>query len=145
PLEDKLEEAVKQCRRFCRSKLKDWKIAKEGYADMPSVKGSSNKKEDRSWKFDCWLPKTLARVMGKHNDMYRKGGELYHYNTVLEKYANKDSEITLAVWMMQERELKERGLWEIFEEVMKQPSVLEEMETYGMTLSIDRLDELKVE
>lgn len=66
PYEDRLEEAVVKCRRLCRSRYKDWLIAKEGVEGMPSAKSSG--KEDSRWKYDMWLPRALAKEMDLPKD-----------------------------------------------------------------------------
>src|SRR5688572_12476580 len=52
PFETRLEEAVQEARRWCRSYLPEWGIAKKDRQDMPSAK-------EKTWKYDTWLPRAL--------------------------------------------------------------------------------------
>lgn len=66
PYEDRLEEAVKECRRIVKSKAftaehGEWLIAKEGLRGNPSIKGSSGRDEEKPWKNDAWLPRAYAK------------------------------------------------------------------------------------
>jgi DNA polymerase I-like protein with 3'-5' exonuclease and polymerase domains len=157
-----LEKACKEARRLCRSKFKDWKIAKPGYPDMPSVKSSATNKEDRAWKFDAWLPRALAKehnwIVPDHecNHQWDKPDELGHawvcsnckghqWWVILSEYANMDSGATLALWKVMEQKLHERGLWEIYKCMMDLPEIAYEMQGYGVTLNKDRHRALKQE
>ena len=46
--EKELDEAAQSARRYCRSHLKDWLIAREGLPCMPSLK-------EKPHKYDLWL------------------------------------------------------------------------------------------
>lgn len=104
PYGDALQEAVQKARRMARSKFKDWRIAKEGLADMPSIKGSDNKSKGKgvetgsSWRADYWLPRAIAKELEYPTD--------HPWWTVLSDYANTDSLYTLKLWMYIEEELK---------------------------------------
>ncbi len=111
PLEKDLERVVQECRRYCRSHLPEWRIAKEGDPSLPSLKAGTTRKEERGWKFDTWLPRALALELGHSDD--------HPYFHVLASYANADSEVTLALWQVMEETLRDRDLWEIFLARMK--------------------------
>lgn len=103
PLEERLEVAAKAARSMCRLKSfkeehGEWALAKEGRPDMPSAKSGSADR-DKTFKFDYWLP----RVLWERFDLVRE--EHPEWESVLEEYANKDSEITLALWQVLDREL----------------------------------------
>lgn len=140
PYEDKLEKACKQARHLARKHFPNWRIAKEGLPEMPSAKSGKGKTErgaedEAPWKFDTWLPKTIARELG-----YEEGHPWY---TVLQEYANTDSATTVALWKVQKQELLKRGLWEIYLERRKLLPIVQRMQQRGVTVSGDRLEELK--
>lgn len=153
--EKTLHTAVEKARRYCRSKLKDWRIAKQGLPEMPSAKPSS-KESERLWHFDSWLPKTIAQHVGypvpdeacKHqwgiNDYCQHCGG-HSWWLVLEEYANADSSITLALYKAQREELKRRGLWAIYQTRLKILPIARSIVDIGVTLSGKRLQELESE
>lgn len=103
PYEDALQDAVQKARRMARSKFKDWRIAKEGLPDMPSIKTSSKSEgkgveSGKAWRADYWLPRTIAKELEYPTD--------HPWWTVLSDYANTDSLYTLKLWMYIEEELK---------------------------------------
>ncbi len=130
-----LEVAVKGATRICRAHVKRddrralWKIAREGAMDMPSVKDSSKRDEDKPWKNDMWLLRALAR-------QYRAEGDEHLIDWVEDacaRYANGDSEHTLPLGLEMERLIRERGLWAIYEHRCRLPQAYCEMEQYGVT------------
>jgi DNA polymerase I-like protein with 3'-5' exonuclease and polymerase domains len=135
PKEDDLGTAVKAARRLVGSKAfkaqyGEWAVAKENRSDMPSAKATT-------WKFDFWLPRAVAKHLEYPED--------HPWWTVLEDYSNADSEVTVALWIVMERLLKRRGLWNIYLERMKSIPVAYAMEQRGVTVSGSRLRELEVE
>lgn len=136
PLEDALEKVVQECRRYCRQNMPRWKISKDGLDGMPSAKraNSSKDKDTKLWKSDTWLPMCVADHLDYPED--------HPYRTVLRDYANEDSAVTFAVWIVMREELHRRGLWEIYEERRKVLPITFEMEKRGVTLNAKRLDEL---
>jgi len=82
PFEDKLEKLVQEARRYCRSKLPNWRIAKKGLEDMPSAKAET-------WKLDMWLLRAVAEELAYPED--------HPYWTAAKEYANEDSPTTLAL------------------------------------------------
>jgi DNA polymerase I-like protein with 3'-5' exonuclease and polymerase domains len=135
PYEEKMRLAVQEARRFCRSHLPHWRIAREDEADMPSYKASSDKKKDPKWKYDTWLLRALRRE-GYADDKP-------HYDTLLRDYANADAAYTLAVWLCMERDLHKRKLWKIYEASRNIPNIAWQMEERGVTLSYSRLQETR--
>lgn len=129
PLEKRLEECTQAARRWCRSHLPTWAVAKAGRPDMPSAK-------DKTWKVDAWLPRTL-RNLEHHGPP--------EWDRVLADYANADSATTLRLWQVLEQELRRQDLREIFAERMRITPVIWGMEQRGVTLSKSRLDGLRTE
>lgn len=135
-LEDKLEEAVKAARQYCRRHLPTWAIAKKGRADMPSVK-------DKSWKQDAWLPKTLRDFRYATGDPLPEMDEHPDWDDVLELYANADSALTLVLWKVQRQALRDRGLWEIYRKFcLPRSQVAFQMEQRGVSGNSCRQREL---
>lgn len=63
PFEEVMKEACKEARSIARRDYPKWLIAKEGLPGMPSVGGGSSKTDDeKPWKNDMWLPRTLAKI-----------------------------------------------------------------------------------
>lgn len=65
--------------------------------------------------------------------------------TVLSKYANADSGVTLPIWKQQERYLKERGFYEIYDTKRKINGIIWGMESRGLTLYEPNLKSLITE
>lgn len=140
PYETRLEKVVQECRRYCRSHLKDWQIANRDNPRMPSVpksKKKTEKGEDResAWKYDMWLPAALADEQGLEGD--------HQYRTILREYSNTDSAITVSLWPIMESELKRRDLWEIYLSKLQDNPIALGMEQGGVTLNAYRMDELR--
>jgi DNA polymerase-1 len=145
PYEDRMEDAVKECRRIVQqerlkvkrgkpaSELAKWRIAEEDLLDdagnqmMPSAGA-------KTWKYDTWLPRCMAK--------YRKLPEDHKWWTVTTEYANADSATTVALWRVMEAELRRRGLWAIYQCRLKAMPIAYEMEQRGVTLNRMRLEEL---
>jgi DNA polymerase I-like protein with 3'-5' exonuclease and polymerase domains len=130
PFDRELEVATKEARRMARSEYPDWRIAKKGLPEMPSVSA-------KLWKNDTWLPRAIAKEKEYDDD--------HPWWTVCSKYANTDSITTLALFTQMEKELKERNLWAIYLERLKLLPLIYQMEGYGITLSRDRLEEIQEE
>lgn len=130
PLELELEKCVKECRRVVQqaklrtkrgkesSEFSDWYIADGDDPTMPSV-------SEKSWKADMWLPRAMDPT-----------------STALADYSNADSSVTVSLWKVMEKKLKERNLWAIYQQRMKLLPVSIKMESRGITVSADRLNEL---
>ena len=135
PWEDALEAACKAARNHCRSKLPSWRIAKHGEPDMPSVKKGSGK-EDRAWKNDSWLPRTLRTLEGFGPP---------EWDTVLADYSNVDSETTWHLRGAMLAEIDRRGLRPFYEERIKLPPAIWWIEQRGITLDKTELNRLRDE
>ena len=163
PYEDTLEEACKQARRMVRSKkntltFKDWRIAKFGLPDMPSVKkgkggGKKNVQADSAWKNDTWLPRAIATELGysvpdlgcEHTwqlDWKCPKCNGHRWHTVAAEYADTDSPITLMLWQKMEQLLKAKDLWDIYKVRLKSMELAYRLETNGVTVSGQTLDRL---
>lgn len=126
PFEDRLVEAVKEARSLVRSWYPDWRIAKSSLPEMPSAK-------EKCHRYDYWLPRAYARAV-EHDE--------YDWLTVCSDYANSDSAVTLPLFQEQERLLKKRGLWKIYEARLKVLPIASKMEKQGVYLSKTRKDDL---
>jgi DNA polymerase I-like protein with 3'-5' exonuclease and polymerase domains len=124
--ERKIESAVKKARSWARSNCPEWRIANKDLAEMPSAK-------EKVWKNDMWLPRAVTKYRGEDPD---------NTTELCTEYANIDSTVTLAIWLVQERLIKHRGLWEIYLERLKLLPIIYSMEQRGITLSKKRLEAL---
>ncbi|CAM6003243.1 unnamed protein product [Sphagnum balticum] len=140
PFEDKIEEIVQSARRWCRSHLRDWKLAGEGLEDedgqqiMPSTKGGSNDKTGRAWKADMWLPKCVAEHNGP---AWVKGHQNEDWITALEDYANIDSSCLIPLYNVLMKEVQRRKLEKVYRERLKILPVVHRMEHYGCTYKLE--------
>lgn len=142
PYEDRLKQACQQARRYCRSRLKNWRIAKEGDPMLPSAKGSSDKNRDPTWKNDGWLPKVLYKHLGREKLLSEYDCDKSNWLTVLEDYANADSASTIVLWSVMEKLLHQRNLWKYYEARLKVLREAYYMEARGATLNKPRLEKL---
>ena len=130
PFEDDIDEACAAARRIAKKEFPDWRVAQVGLPEMPSARGKVT-------KYDMWLPRAVAR-----------GQELPADDpwwTVCSEYANSDSAVTLPLFKAQKKELVRRRLWRIYTERLKILPIVCEIEDYGVTISKERLEELKDE
>ena len=130
PFDEALKKACMEARRMAKTEFPEWRTAKAGLPEMPSAKQSV-------WKFDGWLPRAIAKEKGYKAD--------HPWWTVLRDYANSDSATTIALFKVQQKLLKERRLWGIYKVRMKIPEIVHEMESYGVTLNGERLEEIQSE
>lgn len=137
PYEKELEIACKDARTLARSKDFQsrhgvWRIAKEDAeeGDMPSAK-------EKCWKFDMWLPRAIALAEGYAPE--------HPWWTVLADYSNADSGVTPLIYREQVRQIMERGLWEIYVERLKVLRIVYGMESNGVTLNQERLEQQHAE
>ena len=128
PYENDLKQAVKEARAIAKHQYPEWAVARVGDAEMPSVKGGAG-------ACDYWLPRAIAKQSDYPSD--------HPWWTVLRMYSNADSAVTVELFKVMRSKLHERGLWEIYLERMKCLPVAYEMERTGVTVSRDRLDELR--
>ena len=129
PFDDDLAEACHKARAIAKKDFPDWRIASVDLPEMPSAKG-------KVWKFDSWLPRAITKEIFDAPKGWR---------TICSAYANKDSQSTLALFKKQRELLKKRGLWKIYLERLKLLPIVYQMEDYGVTLSRNRLEELRVD
>lgn len=134
-VEEKMKKAVQKARDYCRRHMPDWMIAEEGLACMPSAKSGKKKSRsgeaDKVWKYDLWLPRTVAL----EEDYYEESHELGYWHTVTRDYANLDSALTMGLWPVLKAELIRRDLWEHYLEQRKLTSCLQRMESKGITVN----------
>jgi DNA polymerase I-like protein with 3'-5' exonuclease and polymerase domains len=133
----------KECikaRNIAKRRYPDWIIAKEGVEGMPSAKGGNNERtkkgveSDSPWKFDMWLPRALIQRMNEPKS--------HPWYTITSDYANQDSEVTLPLWLAQEKQLEEQGLTKIYRERLKAVKLAYDLEEYGFTVKKDNLNEV---
>lgn len=127
PLEDTMEECVKEARKLAKSDYPKWQIAAAGRPDMPSAK-------EKVWKYDMWLPRALAAEKA-----YQDDHPWWHCTA---NYANGDSTATIALYQAQLILLDGRGLWPIYKERLQLLPVVHAIEKSGMTLCRHRTEEL---
>lgn len=127
PAELALQNAVNECRRYCRSKLKNWMIWKEGMPGWPT-------KTKHVWRNDLWLPRALAKELGHPPD--------HPWHSVLRDYANADSMVTVYLWREMRKEIVRRKLLPIYRTRLKLLPVAYSMESMGVTAILPSLDEL---
>ncbi len=135
PYEDACQAAATEARRLAKRYYPDWKIAAPG-RDMPSVKKTSKRNEDKPWKNDMWLPREIARI-----EQYPASHEWW---SVLQEYSNTDSAVTIELWKVFEEFLRRRNLWEIYLTRLKVLAAAWRMENWGVSNSRARTAEVKV-
>lgn len=133
-----VKEVVKQCRTIAKRDYPTWRIAKDGEEGMPSVKVSSKKDEDKPWKNDMWLPRTLASQ--PYSDLKHDGDYRKEWLTTCHNYANADSAHTMPLGLEMERIIRERGLWAIYEHRLQQIRADYDIECAGITARGDHTD-----
>lgn len=128
--EDELEKAVKEAHKVARRDYKTWRIARKDDPMMPSAK-------EKTWKSDVWLPRYVAELEDyPANHLWR---------TVTRDYANADTSYTLALWLVMEKVLRRRKLWDIYQARRRVLPVVYQMETHGVTVSRPKLEQLRRE
>ena len=132
PLELNIKRVTQACRTIAKRDFPSWRIADEGLPDMPSVRRSSKRDEDKPWKNDMWLPQALANHMVT-GGLCHEGEVDEDWLNACARYACGDSEHTLYLGLEMERLLRDRGLWAIYEHRLHLPRVDCEMESYGLT------------
>src|ERR1700734_1117707 len=99
PLEGAVKKVTTDARKLAKTMFPDWKLAREGDPDMPSVKGNSDRDEDKPWKNDMWA----ARLIRAHFDPAGEHSDPT-WETACREYADGDSAVTLPLGLWQERE-----------------------------------------
>lgn len=132
----KIKEVTQAVRALVKREHPDWHIAKEGEEDMPSVKGSSKRDEDKPWKGDMWLPRAYTKDKGKVS-IFQLSPDSKTPNdtwlTACSHYACCDSEYTLPLGMVMERHIKQRGYWTHYEHRLQMMRCVHEMKCVGVT------------
>lgn len=128
PLEDTMEEHVKEARALAKSDYPKWRIAKAGDPTMPSAK-------EKVWKFDMWLPRRIAQEKAYSED--------HPWWTCTSNYANGDTVVTLPLYLKMRQRLIERKLWNIYVARLKLLPVIYAMESRGVHISKTRTIELE--
>lgn len=123
------KEVVKECRAIVRRDYPTWRIATEDMEDLPSIKSSSKRSEDKPWKNDLWLPRALA----KQYDLEGKAIEDARWFNSTALYANADSEHTLPLGIVVDKLIRHRGYQNIYEEKNKLSRIACNMEECGIT------------
>lgn len=137
PLEQSLKKACVEARAYAKKHLPDWRLAKEGLPDMPSVKGDSKARDkggadERPWKNDGWLPKALFNLW--HIQETESVGLDHPWRTVLRDYAVTDSASTIALWPVMREKIEQADLWDNFVERMHLPRLAHDLERRGVTV-----------
>lgn len=145
PYEIEVKRIVEQCRKIARWEFPDWKLAKEGDPDMPSVKGGSKRDEDKPWKNDMWLPRAILAAWDAAGQPWDDDPAVRGWLTATEQYANTDSAVTLPLWRVHENLIRQRGLEAIYAARLKLLPIAFEMEDRGVTISRAKTDELIAE
>lgn len=126
PVELSIKEVTRIARTIAKREYPNWHIAKEGAEDMPSVKDSSKRDEDKPWKNDMWLARALIKYGCKQFIPE-------HWGKACSKYACADSASTIRLGPYLEEEIRRRGLWDIYEHRLQLARVACEMECVGVT------------
>lgn len=151
--EDRVKAATQACRKAIKSDAfvesglttSGWKLAEEGDPDMPSVKSSSKRGEDKPWKNDMWLPRAMAAALLDRSvveqlsgadliALDRAGFEIEWLNAC-RQYANVDSSVTLPLGLWMTKEIERRGLTAIYMERLKLVRIAAELEENRVTAS----------
>ena len=127
-----IKKATQEARAIAKKHYPEWLIAREGALNMPSVKESSKRDEDKPWKNDMWLPRALANELVTNGHSHEQEID-EQWLTACHTYANSDSEHTLYLGIEMEKLLRERGLWAIYQHRMRLPQIAYEMEECGTT------------
>lgn len=154
--EDAVKEAVDNARALAKFHLPEWRIAKPGLKDMPSIKTASSgasktnrgSENESYWKADMWLPRAFVKnrpdLLPKARG-WKEGDdpEDHPWATVCAEYANPDTAVTITVHDYFQDKLEQLGMMEIYRERLKLLPIIHQMSNNGMTFSLDRLNELK--
>lgn len=128
--EIKVKEVTKAVRAIVKKHYPEWKIAREGDEDMPSVKGSSKRDEDKPWKADMWLTRALYRA----DPSKIPHAQHEEWLDACPRYANADSEYTLSLGLVMEQHIRDRGHWKHYMHRLELVRADFDMEEYGTTL-----------
>lgn len=141
PFEDKLGEACQTARRLAKRKFPEWELAAKTNPKTPSAKSEKSK----VWKYDYWLPRALVMELGYDRITEYTENKDHNWDTLLREYAAADSYFTRKLWLVMKRMIKELNFQEIFRTRMKLIPIALKMEMRGVTLSKQRLLELRAD
>lgn len=135
PVEDVLDETIKECRNIAQRQYPTWRLAKEAKSEdaleeLPSAKG-------KLYKWDMWLGRAIAEAKGLPKD--------HRYRTALPDYSNVDSFVLPALWRRQKEIMEERGLMPLYEKRRQLVRVITEMQGNGVTFNSARLHTMQEE
>ncbi len=125
--EKELDEQVKEARKWVQKFRPRWRIAEIGLDEMPSA-------SKQLYKYDMWLPRAVAKE--------RCLPETLNIWTALERYANADSEVTLALWQMMRSLIEDRGLWKIYLARLDSLRLAYNMERRGVTGTVTHTNQI---
>jgi DNA polymerase I-like protein with 3'-5' exonuclease and polymerase domains len=128
PWSARLVQMVKEARALAKLRFPEWRLAKAGLPEMPSVKGKPHAN-------DNWLPCAVAKELGYPGD--------HPWWTVCSDYGRTDADATIHLWQFQEPWLKKEGLWSIYLECLKAIPVAVRMQDKGITTNRGRWGELR--
>lgn len=138
-----------------------WDIARDG--GHPHFPAQLHAPTDGWWVFDTWVPRAMAKyqwfvekninfapwypggmaAIEDPADLDQMDESCSHpWWTVLRRYALRDVERTYSLWWLQLEGLEHEGLMPVYEERRRLLEPLYEMEHNGVTVSLDRLNEL---
>lgn len=110
--------------------LARWAIAEEGRGDMPSAK-------EKTWAFDFWLPKQIAKHLSYDAD--------HRYWTANSNYSDRDSASCVPCWKQMRTLIEKRGYWAHYEERRKLFRVNFLMENRQLPINKERTAKVKDE
>lgn len=129
PHELLVKEVTQECRAIVKRDYPHWRVAVEGAVDMPSVKSSTKRGEDKPWRNDMWLGRALAAQYA----VEKREVPNLRWIDACSCYGNADPEHTLPLGLEMERIIRDRGYWAIYEHRLHLVRVACEMEQYGVT------------
>jgi DNA polymerase I-like protein with 3'-5' exonuclease and polymerase domains len=137
PYEEEIKRVTTEARQLAKKEYPSWRISTPGLPDMPSIKASSDKEEDKPWKSDMWLPRAIAKD--------RKYPEGHPWWEACSNYANSDTAVTIGLYRFFRKWMKEEGYISLYKERLKALPILFDMEMKGITYNHDRLEDLRSE
>lgn len=137
--EERLAKAVKEARDYVLKKLPDWNIIRKNRipSTTPSAKSPPKEgdgTEGKAWKFDMWLPRTLARHLNLPPE--------HHWWHALRAYSCADSALTIVLRDRLLEEIRDERLLRVYGFRMEAVKVSYKMERHGVTYSTQRANSL---
>ncbi len=69
--EDALKDACVEARKVAKRDFPKWNIAREGNPQLPSIKKSTKRDEEKPWKNDTWLPRAVVKALWERSEAYK--------------------------------------------------------------------------